>query len=116
MHLSPYRRAAGAVYNLHYHFVWCPTYRRPALTGARETRPKDLLAEKAATMDTQVEVLEVMPNYVHLFVSVPPTDAPPHLAHQFKGYPSRVLRQECPHLRSRLPTLRSRPYYVGSAG
>jgi putative transposase len=116
MHLSRYRLTAGAVYNLHYHLVWCPKYRRAVLVGAVEARLKDLLAEKAAAMDVQIEALEVMPDHVHLFVAAPPTDAPQHLANQFKGFTSRVLRQEFPHLRSRLPTLWSRSYYVGSAG
>jgi REP-associated tyrosine transposase len=116
MHLSRYRRTAGAVYNLHYHLVWCPKYRRPVLVGAVETRLKELLAEKAAAMDVQIEALDVMPDHVHLLVAAPPTDAPQHLANQFKGYTSRVLRQEYSHLRTRLPTLWSRSYYVGSAG
>jgi putative transposase len=43
-------------------------------------------------------------------------DAPQYLANQFKRYTSRVLRQEFPSLKSRLPSLWSRSYYVGSAG
>jgi putative transposase len=116
MHISRYRRTAGAVYDLHYHFVWCPKYRLPVLTNAVEARLKELLAAKAATMDVHIEALEVMPDHVHVSVAAPPTDAPQHLANQFKGYSSRVLRQEFPHLRSRLPSLWSRSYYVGSAG
>jgi putative transposase len=58
----------------------------------------------------------VMPDHVHLFVTVPPTDAPQFYANQFKGYTARVLRQEFPALRSRMPSLWSRSYYVGSAG
>jgi putative transposase len=78
MHQSRCRRTAGAVSNLHYHLVWCPKYRRSVLTNAVETRLKELLAEKAAAMDVQIEALEVMPDHVHLFVSAPPTDAPQH--------------------------------------
>jgi putative transposase len=116
MHISRYRRTAGAVSDLHYHFVWCPKYRRPVLIDAVAARLRDLLAEKAAALDVHIETLEVMPDHVHVFVAAPPTDAPQHLANQFKGYTSRVLRQEFPNLRSRLPTLWSRSYYVGSAG
>jgi len=47
---------------------------------------------------------------------VPPTDAPQFYANQFKGYTSRVLRQEFAHLRTGLPSLWSRSYYVGAAG
>jgi REP element-mobilizing transposase RayT len=36
-----------------------------------------------------------MPDHVHLFVDCPPTLAPQQLANQFKGYTSRVLRDEC---------------------
>ena len=116
MHQSRYRRTAGVVYHLHYHLVWCPKYRRPVLVDAVEARLKALLAEKAAAMDVEIEALDVLPDHVHLLVTAPPTDAPQHLANQFKGYTSRVLRQEFPRLRSRLPSLWSRSYYVGSAG
>ena len=57
-----------------------------------------------------------MPDHVHLFVESDPTLAPSHLAAQFKGFTSRVLREEFPSLVSRLPTLWSRSYYVGSVG
>jgi putative transposase len=116
MHIARYRRTAGVVYNLHYHLVWCPKYRRPVLSGAVEARLTELLTEKAAAMDVQIEALEVMPDHVRLFVAAPPTDAPQHLANQFKGYTSRALRQEFPQLRSRLPTLWSRSYYISSVG
>jgi len=111
-----YRKNAGCVYNLHYHLVWCPKYRKAVLVGPVEDALKSRLAEKAASLEVEIEALEVMPDHVHLFVNVPPTLAPAQLANQFKGYTSRVLRQQFPHLRSRLPSLWSRSYYVGSAG
>jgi len=111
-----YRQNAESVFNLHLHFVWCPKYRKPVLTGDVETRLRELLYEKAKALDVEMEGLEIMPDHVHLFIAVPPTDAPQHYANQFKGYTSRVLRQEFEHLRSRLPSLWSRSYYVGSAG
>jgi putative transposase len=111
-----YRKNAGAIYNLHYHLVWCPKYRKSVLVGPVEHVLKQLLAEKASTLEIEIEALEVMPDHVHLFVSAPPTLAPAQLANQFKGYSSRVLREQFPSLKSRLPSLWSRSYYVGSAG
>ena len=111
-----YRRNAGSVYNLHLHIVWCPKYRKCILVGPVAVRLEQLLREKATALGAEVEGLEVMPDHVHMFVSVPPTDAPQHFANQFKGYTSRVLRQEFPHLRRTLPCLWSRSYYVGAAG
>jgi putative transposase len=111
-----YRKNAGAVYTLHYHFVWCPKYRKSVLVGPVEDALRQLLTEKAPTLGVEIEALQIMPDQVHLFVSAPPTEAPQHLANQFKGYTSRILRQRFAHLRSRLPSLWSRSYYVGSAG
>ena len=111
-----YKQHAGGVYTLHYHFVWCPKYRRKVLQGAIAERLKELLHEKAEALGVTVEGLEVLLDHVHLFVAASPTDAPQYLANQFKGYTSRVLRDEFPGLKSRLPSLWSRSYYVGSAG
>jgi putative transposase len=60
--------------------------------------------------------MEVMPDHVHLFVESDPTRAPANIAAQFKGYTSRVLRQEFGSLRSRLPTLWSRSYFACTVG
>lgn len=106
----------GAVSNLHLHMVWCPKYRRKILAGDIETRLKELLYQKAEELGVEIEGLEVMPDHVHLFIGVPPTNAPQFYANQFKGFTSRVLRQEFPSLKSRLPSLWSRSYYCGSAG
>ena len=111
-----YRKNVGSVSNLHYHFVWCPKFRRPVLVDAVAQKLAALLAEIASAPDAEIEALDVMPDHVHLFVSAPPTEAPQHLANQFKGVTSRRLRQQFPALRSRLPSLWSRSYYVASSG
>jgi putative transposase len=116
MNSERYRRLRGSVSTLNYHFVWCPKYRRSVLTGAVADRLKALLLQKATELDCTVKALEVMPDHVHLFVDCPPIYAPQQLANHFKGYTSRILRDEFPQLRSRLPSLWSRSYYVGSAG
>jgi putative transposase len=48
--------------------------------------------------------------------AVLPKEAPSYIANQLKGLTSRCLREEFPHLRSRLPTLWSRSFFVASAG
>lgn len=111
-----YRRNAGSVFSLKYHLVWCPKYRRSVLVGPVEERLKELLREKAETLRVSIEALEVMPDHVHLFVNADPTEAVQHLVNQFKGATSRILRQEFPPLRSRLPSLWSRSYYAGTVG
>ena len=116
MSAERYRHIRGSVATINYHFVWCPKYRRKVLTGAVAERLKELLYAKAEELHCTVHTLEVLPDHLHLFVDCPPTLAPQQLANQFKGYTSRVLRDEFPFLRARLPSLWSRSYYVGSAG
>jgi REP-associated tyrosine transposase len=111
-----YARNAGAVFSLKYHLVFCPKYRKPVLTGAVETRLKALLLTKAAELSVTIHTMEVMPDYVHLFVESDPGMAPAKIAAQLKGCTSRILREEFRFLRSRLPSLWSRSYYIGSVG
>jgi putative transposase len=111
-----YVHNAGAVFSLKYHLVWCPKYRRPVLVGPVAERLKALLVEKAAELGATLHAMEVMPDHVQLFVESDPTRAPAHIAAQFKGYTSRVLRREFGSLRSRLPTLWSRSYFAATVG
>lgn len=105
-----------AVYNIGYHLIWCPKYRRKVLTDAVETRLKEMLIAKATELGLTIETMEVMPDHVHLFIKAPPTLAPHFIVQQLKGYTSYQLRKEFPTLKSRLPTLWTRSYYCESIG
>lgn len=113
---SRYAQNAGAVYALKYHVVWCPKYRRPVLVGAVADRLRALLGEKAVELGMTIHALEVMPEHVHLVVESDPTRCVAEIVNRLKGFTSRVLRQEHPSLRSRLPTLWSRSYFAASIG
>jgi len=105
-----------AVYNIGYHLIWCPKYRRKVLLGAVADRLKELLTEKAASIGAHIEIMEVMPDHVHIFVKAPPTLPSHYIVQQLKGYSSHELRKEFPKLKSRLPTLWTRSYYCESVG
>jgi putative transposase len=120
MYTSPMTRAVqvspGGVHDLGYHVVWCPKYRRAVLAGPVAGRCRELISEKCAEHGWLIVALEVMPDHVHLFVKARPKDSPSYVANQLKGFTSRRLREEFPHLRSRLPTLWSRSFFVASVG
>ena len=109
-------RNAGATSSLKYHIVWCPKSRRPVLVEAVAGRLKDSLAAKAEESGMTIHALEVMPDHVHLFVVSDPTRCVAEIVNRLKGSTSRLLRQESPSLRSRIPTLWSRSYFAGSIG
>lgn len=110
------KRTRHAVYNINYHFVWIPKFRRPVLVNEMPRRLEELIREKTAELDGEVIELVIQPDHVHLFCSFPPTIAPYQIMHRIKGYTAHVLRREFPHLNSRLPNLWTRSYYVGTAG
>ena len=111
-----YRHLRGSVSTLTYHFVWCPKYRRKVLVGPVETALRRLMVAKVAELYCEIVALEVMPDHVHLFVKAPPTHAPQNIANPLKGYTSHEWKERFWMLKSRLPWLWSRSYYVGSAG
>ncbi len=111
-----YSKNAGAVFSLKFHIVWCPKYRRSVLTPPVDARLKQLIGEVAEHYGFVVHELEVMPDHVHIFVECDPTRSVAEVVNRFKGATSRFLREEFPHLRSRLPTLWSRSYFAASVG
>ncbi|MCL4518831.1 MAG: IS200/IS605 family transposase [Thaumarchaeota archaeon] len=101
---------------MNYHFVWCPKYRRKVIVGAVEKRLKQLLQEKAEALDCKIIALETMPDHIHIFIQATPLLGPNRIVAGMKGYSSRILREEFPHLTSSLPTLWTRSYFVSTHG
>lgn len=111
-----YTSNAHCVFNLGYHIVFCPKYRRKVLVNGVDERLKSLLSAKANELGITIENMEVMPDHVHLFIRSKPTYAVHFVINQLKGYSSVCLRNEFPWLRSRLPSLWTRSYFVESVG
>ena len=109
-------RARHAVYSINYRFVWCPKYRRPVLTGPVGDQLVQMIPQLVQDLGGTTLELVVRPDHVHLFAGFPPTVAPCQIVHRIKGATSHYLREHLPRLRSRLPSLWTRAYYVGSAG
>ena len=109
-------RAPGGIYDLGYHVVWCPKFRRAVLTGDVADRLKEIITEVCDSHGWTMVTLEVMPDHVHVFVKADPSSSPAYVANQMKRISSRLIRQEFPHIKSRLPNLWSRSYFIGSAG
>lgn len=104
------------VYRCAYHVVWCPKYRRPVLTGEVVPRLKEIARQVADERGATIIEMEVMDDHVHLLVEVDPQYGIHRLTRQIKGRSSRLLREEFPSLKSRLPTLWTRSYFVATVG
>ena len=113
--ISKYRHKTTSVTLINYHFVWIPKRRKKVLYGLVALRLEELLYEKTKELDCEILALEIMEDHVHLFLYCPPTLAPDQIMFRLKGYTSRVLRQEFPHL-LKLPSMWTRSYFCGTAG
>jgi len=98
------------------HLVWCPKYRRRVLGGRVAARCDELLEQIAGERGWEIVAKEVMPDHVHLFVRVGPTDAPAQVVRAFKGRTARALRAEFPYLRRFAKVLWSPSYFAASVG
>jgi len=110
-------KGSSAVYEIAYHIVWCPKYRKN-LPETVQTKLKTLIRTIAESREWLIRELEVMPDHVHLFLSAPPTESPVALVKTLKGITARVLFDEHPVLRTmfRHGHLWSPSYYVGTVG
>jgi len=105
-------------YNLAYHLVWIPKYRRKILTGEVIKETKRLIHECAEKHELKILALETDIDHVHVFVSAPPRISPAKIAGLLKGYSSRHLRLAFPHLKNKCGKyqLWTKAYYIGTAG
>ncbi len=114
------KRDAHCVYTINYYLVWILRYRRQVLVGVLAERLRALFGEIATQYGFEILASEVLPDHVHLFVSVPPQYAPAQVVRLFKGSTSRRLKQEYPQIRQAYggahATLWAEGYYVGTAG
>ena len=108
-----YSKERTNVHNLHYHFIWCPKYRKKVLTGDVADRLGSLIEEKADELELEILKLAIQPDHVHLFIMGHPKLVPNKIIQQVKGYSSRVLRDDFDF---GLPSLWTRSYFVSSAG
>lgn len=110
------RTNANIAFQCAYHVVWCPKYRRKVIGGRMEQRLKDIIVEVIEEKGAWLIEMETMPDHVHLLVEVDPQLGVHKLVKAIKGRSSRLLRQEFPWLKSRLPTLWTNSYFVATVG
>ena len=111
-----YTHKNGIIFKNQYHVVFCPKYRRSVLTEEIEGRLKEIFLLKAQEMDVSIKAMEVMPDHVHLFLSFDPRLGIHKVVTALKGTTSRLLREEFPSLKSRLPSLWTRSYFCCTVG
>ena len=60
--------------------------------------------------------MEVMPDHVHLLLDVNPMIGAVTVVSKIKGYTSKILREEFPLLKKRIPTLWTHSRFISTVG
>ena len=94
-----YERTSHAVYELKYHIVWAPKYRRGILKEPVATALKRIFKGTAERYGFEIVEQEVMPDHVHLFVSAPPRWSPAKLVEVLKSVSWVRLMKERPEMK-----------------
>ena len=111
-----YRTTQKTIYSCQYHVIWCTKYRRKVLDTQIQGRLKQLIREKQDAYEYQICEVETQPEHVHLLIEIPPTHSVDKIVGKIKAYTAKVLREEYPSLKSRLPSLWTRSKFVSSCG
>ena len=114
--MSNYKSNLNVVYSCKYHVVWCPKYRRKVLIDGVDVRLKVIMQALAEELECEIIEMEIMPDHVHLLLEVDPQFGIHRAVKAIKGRTSRLLRQEFPILKRKLPTLWTNSYFVSTVG
>ena len=112
------RRTKHAVYDLKYHLVWIPNYRKHVLDKGVSNYLKTIFDKIAEEYDFKIDTMEVMEDHVHIFVEAPPRYSPAQVVQIMKSISAREVFREFPELRKQLwvGELWNDGYFVRSVG
>jgi putative transposase len=112
------RRTKHAVYDLKYHLVWIPKYRKQIFNREISDYTKDIFNKIAEEYGFRVDTMEVMEDHVHVFVEVPPRYSPARVVQIMKSISGREVFSKFPELRKQLwaGELWNDGYFVCSVG
>ena len=88
------------IYNFHYHLIWVTKYRNKTFTtDALANEMKEILSGIAEANKIVIENMEVMPDHVHMLISVPPSKAPTSAIKALKGRSAYMFLKRHPEIR-----------------
>ena len=108
----------SCVYNINYHIVWCPKYRKSVLTGKIKEFLEDQLLTICETKEWKISAMEVMPDHIHIFIGAHPKYSPTAIVKVLKGVTGLRLFKKYPELKKEYwgGHIWSPSYYIGTAG
>ena len=112
------RSSKSAVYDLKYHLVWIPKYRKKILNGEITKYLEDVFKRIAQEYEFEIDTIGIQEDHVHIFMGAPPRYSPADLVQIMKSISAREVFKKFPKLRKQLwaHELWSDGYFVRSVG
>jgi putative transposase len=113
------KSGAHTRYDLKYHIVFVPKYRRRVLGGpTRVAYVQWLIGQIAKEYDCTIVELAIRPDHVHLFIEAPPRFSPAQLVNALKSITAKEMFEKFPEIREKLwaGEFWAQGYYVGTVG
>jgi len=111
-----YHTVEHGTYACQYHVMFCIKYRREVLVDAvYKTFKKFLLAQQELLNFKALEI-DIRADHVHLLVDIDPRLGVVQLVKQLKVRSARLLKKRFPALKSRIPSIWNRSFFVTSVG
>jgi len=103
------------IYNIGYHVIWVPKYRKALLTGTIKEIIEESILEKSKELNIFIEKYEIMPDHIHIFMKCNPNQHISKIIGQLKGYSSYKLRSKYTKYR-KYKSFWAPSYYCESVG
>jgi putative transposase len=96
------RRTGHAVFDLKYHLVWIPKYRKHVLDKDVSEYLEEVFWQIAEEYGFRIDTLGIMKDHVHVFVEAPPKYSPARVVQIMKSISAREVFKKFPKLRKEL--------------
>lgn len=112
------RRGPHAIYDIKYHLVWIPKYRKSILTREVAEYVKGVFHQIAEQYDMEIDRVEVVEDHVHMLIYAPPRYAPYQIVQIMKSISAKEVFRRFSWLKEQLwaGELWSDGYFVRTIG
>lgn len=114
--MNTYKNTRYVKFLLNYHFIWMPKYKKNFLDNPKiKQLILDTINELANNHNFEVLSTEIVPDYIHLFISALPKHSPSKLMNIIKGTTGRRISKHFPKFSTK-DSIWTRVYFVATDG
>jgi putative transposase len=96
------KRTKHALFDLKYHMVWIPKYRKQIFNQEISEYAKVIFSKIAEQYEFRIDTMEIMEDHVHVFIEAPPRYSPVKVIQIMKSMSAREIFKKFPDLRKQL--------------